>query len=49
MEEYQFVVACEVLQATVSLESHDWQTGTTFVVYVVVVCKEELISTTTLL
>jgi hypothetical protein len=32
MEEYQFVVACEVLHATVSFESHDWRTGTTFVV-----------------
>jgi hypothetical protein len=32
MEEYQFVVACEVLHGTVSCESHVWQIGTTFVV-----------------
>jgi hypothetical protein len=29
---YRFVVAWKVLHATFSFESHDWQTGTTFVV-----------------
>jgi hypothetical protein len=32
MEEYQYVVLCEVLHDIVSFESHDWETHATFVV-----------------